>query len=419
MSANGPGAGWMPPGTGMGTGRTNGATAPPVSGDLWQWVDPALLPPRPWLLGTVLMRGHTTLLGSPGGTGKTAWAVAAALAAITGRKNILGLHSFVRGSVWFVTLEDDKAEMQRRIAAAMMQHGVGAGDIAGRLYLTDGVLKLVEYSHSGRTAQFTPSVEDCKDFIRDNNILLTIIDPLVKAHSVDGSSNDAMDVLISASNEIARDTQCSMLVPCHFRKGGDLDTDGRDLFRGATSLVDGARIARGMQQMTDAEAKGFGMADDRRTAFVRMVDIKSNMAPKAQATDWYELVPIALGNDRVDPAYTAGDSVQAIKRWDPPELFGGMDHPTMAAIFSRLGDASQTFHATAGGGRNWAGTVIMAEAGKSREQAKDILRLWIDSGTLIDLTYKNTSGEERHKLVPDPAKVAAILSDMATHTPGP
>ncbi len=231
MSANGPGADWVGPGTRA--GRTNGTTAPPVSGDLWRWVDPTLLPPRPWLLGTVLMRGHTTLLGSPGGTGKTAWAVAAALAVITGRKDILGLHSFVQGNVWFVTLEDDKAELQRRIAAAMLAHGILPGDIAGRLFLTDGVLKLVAYRPGDRTAQFTPSVEDCKDFIRDNNILLTIVDPLVKAHSVDGSSNDAMDVLISASNDIGRDTQCAMLVPCHFRKGGDLDTDGRDLFRGA------------------------------------------------------------------------------------------------------------------------------------------------------------------------------------------
>ncbi len=410
MSANGPGADWVGPGTGS---RTNGATAPPVSGDLWRWVDPTLLPPRPWLLGTVLLRGHTTLLGSPGGTGKTAWAIAAAMAVITGRRDILGLHSFVQGNVWFVTLEDDKAELQRRIAAVMLAHGILPGDIAGRLFLTDGVLKLVEYSHSGRTAQFTPSVEDCKDFIRDNNILLTIIDPLVKAHSVDGSSNDAMDVLISASNDIGRDTQCSMLVPCHFRKGGDLDTDGRDLFRGATSLVDGARVARGMQQMTDVEAKSFGMDEDRRTAFVRMVDIKSNMAPKAEATDWYELLPVALGNTAVDPAYPFGDSVQAIKRWNPPELFGDMDHPTLSRIFARLGDATQTFHELPGGGRNWAGTVITAEAGKSRDQATSILKLWIDTGTLVRTTYETTQRKERIKLLLDPTKAAAILADVS------
>ena len=415
MSANGPGADWVGPGTGS---RTNGATAPPVSGDLWRWVDPTLLPPRPWLLGTALMRGHTTLLGSPGGTGKTAWAVAAAMAAITGRRDILGLHSFVQGNVWFVTLEDDKAEMQRRIAAAMMQHGILPGDIAGRLFLTDGVLKLVAYTPGDRTAGFTPSVEDCKDFINDNDILLTIVDPLVKAHSVDGSSNDAMDVLISASNEIARDTQCSMLVPCHFRKGGDLDTDGRDLFRGATSLVDGARIARGMQQMTDAEAKGFGMADDRRTAFVRMVDIKSNMAPKAQATDWYELVPVALGNDRVDPAYPAGDSVQAIKRWDPPELFGGMDHPTMAAIFADLDDQTQVWSAGRGRQRQWAGDSIVRHAGKSIDQAGSILSQWTKAGVVYVVTHR-VGGHDRQRLVLDRARADAVLRDLPSSYSAP
>jgi hypothetical protein len=411
MSANGPGADWVGGGT---SSRANGATAPalPVSGDLWRWIDPTLLPPRPWLLGTVLMRGHTTLLGSPGGTGKTAWAVAAAMAVITGRKDILGLHSFVQGNVWFVTLEDDRTEIQRRIAAAMMQHGILPGDIAGRLFLTDGVLKLVDYdSRHGRTAQPTPSVEDCKDFIRDNNILLTIIDPLVKAHSVDGSSNDAMDVLMSASNEIGRDTQCAMLVPCHFRKGGDLDTDGRDLFRGASSLVDGSRIARGMQQMTDAEAKGFGMADDRRTAFARMVDIKSNMAPKAQATDWYELVPVALGNTAVDPAYPFGDSVQAIKRWDPPELFGDMDHPTMAAIFADLGDASQVWSPTRGNQRQWAGDSIIRHAGKSVDQAKSILGQWTKTGVVFVATH-SVGRHDRQRLLLDRAKADAALRDL-------
>lgn len=415
MSGTGPGATWTPPGT----GKTNGATAPPIHGDVWQWVDPRLLPPRPWLLGTVLLRGYTTLLGSPGGTGKTAWAVAAGLAVITGRKDILGLHSFVQGAVWFITLEDDRVELQRRIAAAMMEHGISAGDVGTSLFLSDGRLKLVERDPQTNLAVVTPSVEDCKDFIRDNNIILCVIDPLVKAHSVNGSLNEDMDVLITASNEIGHDTNCAMLVPCHFRKGGDIDTDGRDLFRGASSLIDGSRIAAGMQAMTKQEGATFGIKEDDVGRFVRMVNAKANMSPKATATDWYELVGRKLGNDRVDPAYPAGDEVQTVKRWNPPKLMDDMDLPVMQAIFARLGDPQQIFHATAGNGRNWAGTVVMAQAGKSKDQASRILKLWIDSGTLVAVTYKNNSREDRIKLVPDAGKVAAILSSMAATHSGP
>lgn len=420
MSGTGPGTARTPTGS---ASRANGTHPPPVTGDPWQWQDPATMPPRPWLLGTTLLRGHTTLLGSPGGTGKTAWAVAAALAVITGRQDILSLHSFVQGPVWFITLEDDKAELNRRIAAAMMEHGIQAADIAGRLFLTDGLLKLVAYDpQQGRgmkLAEPTVSVEDAKDFIRQENILLTVIDPLVKAHSVSGSSNEDMDVLITLTNEIGRDTGCAMLLPCHFRKGGDLDTDGRDMFRGASALVDGTRIAQGMQGMTKKEGEEFGVLEEEVGRYVRITNLKANMTPKAAATDWLELVSHPLGNTGVDPAYPAGDHVQAIRSWLPPALFDGMDLAVMTAIFSRLGDPSVNFHEKAGGNRIGAGSVIMALARKTKEQAARILRLWIDSGTLVETPYKNKARQESIKLVPDPAKVAAILADLAARQPSP
>lgn len=412
MSGTGPGTARTPNGP---ASRANGAHPPPVTGDPWQWQDPATLSPRPWLLGTTLLRGHTTLLGSPGGTGKTAWAVAAAMAVITGRKDILTLHSFVQGAVWFITLEDDKAELNRRIAAAMMEHGIKAADIAGRLFLTDGQLKLATYEQAfPKVATPTISVEDAKDFIRQESILLTVIDPLVKAHSVSGSSNEDMDVLITLTNEIARDTGCSMLLPCHFRKGGDLDTDGRDMFRGASALVDGTRIAQGMQGMTRKEGEEFGVLEEDTGRYVRMTNLKANMTPKAAATDWLELVSHKLGNTKVDPAYPAGDHVQAIRSWQPPTLFDGMDDAVMQAIFARLGDPSQTFHAKAGGNRIGASSVIMALARKTKDQANRILRLWMDNGTLVETNYKNKAGNDSIKLVPDTAKVAAILSDLTS-----
>ena len=410
MSASGPGT-WVPPGT-------NGATTPGVAGSQpWLWRDPRLIPPRPWLLGTTLLRGYTTLLGSPGGVGKTAWAVAAAMAVITGRRDILDLFSFVQGVVWFITLEDDVVELERRVAAAMMEHGIKPADITGRLIITGGDLKLVRYGQHG--AERTSEADDVEQFIRDNNVILCVIDPLVKAHSVNGNANEDMDVLISVANEIARATNCSLLLPCHFRKGGDLDGDGRDAFRGASSLVDGARIAVGMLGMTKPEGDEFNVPEDDTGRYVRMVNSKANMTPKAEATDWYELVSISLGNVAVDPTYPAGDAVQAVRHWQVPKLFDGMDRPVMTAIFARLGDPQQIFHATAGANRNWAGTVVMAEAGKSKDQARRILKLWLDSGTMVEVTYQNSARRDRIRLVPDPSKVAAIIAGMSATQAGP
>lgn len=397
----------------------NGASPGVIASAPWAWRDPTTHPPRPWLLGTVLMRGYTTLLGSPGGVGKTTWAVAAALAVITGRRDLLGYHSWLTGNVWFVTLEDDRVELDRRIAAAMLEHQIAAADVQGKLTVTEGPLKLVDYGTARHpVAQRTGEADDVEKFISDNNIVLTVIDPLVKAHSVNGSLPEDMDALITVCNEIARATSSALLLPCHFRKGGRLDSDGQDAFRGASSLVDGARIALGVQGMTEREADEFGVDKDERGSFVRMVNAKANMTAKADATDWFEITGRMLGNTH-NPTYPAGDSVQAIRQWQAPKLFDGMDLPVMQAIFGRLGDPSQIFHATPGGGKNWAGTVVMAVTGKTKDQATRILRLWINSGTLVETTYQNTQRNTRSKLVPDPAKVAAILASCTAAHSGP
>jgi hypothetical protein len=100
----------------------------------WIYRDPTTIQPRKWLLGATLLRGYATVLASMGGVGKTALAITFALALITGRHNIAGQHVFQRGKVWIITLEDDREELERRIAAAMLAHGVKPHEIEGSLF---------------------------------------------------------------------------------------------------------------------------------------------------------------------------------------------------------------------------------------------------------------------------------------------
>src|SRR5262249_46364958 len=103
----------------------------------WVYIDPTTMRPRQWLVGTILMRGYATALGSMGGVGKTAYAIALALTYITGRRDTLGLHVFQRGKAWLITLEDDRDELMKRIAAAMIVHGIRPEDIEGNLFVND------------------------------------------------------------------------------------------------------------------------------------------------------------------------------------------------------------------------------------------------------------------------------------------
>src|SRR3954466_12859112 len=85
--------------------------------------DPTKIPPRQWLYGTQLLRGFVSVLVAPGGTGKSAYAMAVATAVASGRP-ILGEHIFARVNVAVLNLEDPLHELDRRLAAICMRHRV-------------------------------------------------------------------------------------------------------------------------------------------------------------------------------------------------------------------------------------------------------------------------------------------------------
>jgi hypothetical protein len=171
----------------------------------WVYRDPTTIPPREWLVGTILIRDYATLLGSTGGVGKTAFAVALALTFITGRRDILGLHVFETGRVWLLTLEDDRLELERRIAAAMLKHEIKPEDVVGKLFVNAASERPVLLARPDEDGVFV-TCEDAAYLqagIQSNGVGLTIIDPLVKSHALTENSNEHMDKLIALANQTA------------------------------------------------------------------------------------------------------------------------------------------------------------------------------------------------------------------------
>ncbi len=93
------------------------------------------IPPRQWLYGYKVSRKYTTFIASPGGTGKTAFCTAMALACASGEA--LLRDTPVRPlNVWILNLEDDMQEIRRRIAertnaGVVLVHHVKKGGVAG------------------------------------------------------------------------------------------------------------------------------------------------------------------------------------------------------------------------------------------------------------------------------------------------
>ena len=107
-------------------------------------------PPRRWLTDNQFCRRFLSGLLGPGATGKTALRVLQYLSLATGR-TLAGQHIFRRCRVLMLSFEDDQEELQRRILAARLHHGIKAADVKGWLfYSTPKGIKLAEMRNGTR-----------------------------------------------------------------------------------------------------------------------------------------------------------------------------------------------------------------------------------------------------------------------------
>jgi hypothetical protein len=145
-----------------------------------------------------------------------------------------------------------------------------------------------------------------------------------------------------------------------------------------------------MTTMTEAEAEMFGISPEDRFSYVRLDDVKRNMAPAAKAS-WFELCSVSLGNTH-DPLYPNGDSVGVIVPWQQP------DDELKAAPNSELNTALDViregpnpgafFRASKqGGGKGWVGNVLCEMFRTSEKEAKSMIGQWLKSGLLYEEEY--------------------------------
>jgi AAA domain len=142
---------------------------------------------------------------------------------------------------------------------------------------------------------------------------LLVLDPLV-AFCAGGNMNDnvAMAQVIRRLKRLAIDFDCAVLVLHHTRKGGTNDGNAEDI-SGASAIVNLARRAIMPVPMTEKEARQLGVLPSERFRYFKLIDAKSNFAPRSADSPWYRLHSVDLPNAE-PPVYPHGDSVQAIVR---------------------------------------------------------------------------------------------------------
>ncbi|MCA7118420.1 MAG: helicase RepA family protein [Acidibrevibacterium sp.] len=363
--------------------------APPLRATPALLPPPAAIAPRPWLYGTALVAGFVSLLVAPGGVGKSALAIGEALALASGRA-LLGERVHHPVGVWLLNLEDPLDEIERRVAAAMLQHGLTRADLGGRLFLHSGRdRRIVMAEESPDGGIVFPDQEAICRAAQEAGIGCLIVDPFVRSHHLEENSNPHMDAAATAWAEVAHASGAAVLLVHHVRKGAAPDAEAA---RGAKALTDAARIARILSPMSDQEGEEMGIPAAERARLVRLDDVKANLAPRAGRAAWYRLESVALGN--ATEAYPRGDHVQAITRFRPPTVWAKLSpadcNEALDAIAAGPGlGLLYAAHRRGRGSERWAGRVLIERFRLTEAEAARVIGAWLENGLLVECEYRD------------------------------
>ena len=181
---------------------------------------------------------------APGGVGKTALRLAQLISLAIGRA-LTGEHVFMRCRVLLVSLEDDADELRRRLRAVCLYHGVTQAELKGWLFLaTPGAAggKLMTLDRHGRPLLGALAVKLAAT-IAARKIDLVILDPFIKAHTLNENDNSGIDEVAQILTDMSVRFDIAVDVPHHMAKGM-ADPGNANRGRGASSLKDALRLVR-------------------------------------------------------------------------------------------------------------------------------------------------------------------------------
>jgi len=351
--------------------------------------DASLPPPREWLLGTTFCRTFLSSLLAAGGVGKTALRYAQFLSLATGR-NLTGEHVHLRCRVLVISLEDDENELKRRMLALMKYHGISHDDVKGWLFVSApgrSAGKLLEADPVTRRTMVGTLAANIEAAIARRKPDLVSLDPFVKSHSAEENNNTVIDEVAQILTDLGSKHNIGADAPHHVSKGA-ADPGNADKGRGASAMVDAARLVKTLTPMNTAEAKAFGIREEDRRQFIRVDNGKVNLARSGGVAQRFELIGVPLDNGT--ELYPNGDTIQVVRPWSPPEVWADLSNATLNQILDKidagLPDGERYTDGAAAKARA-AWRIVVDTTNKTEGQAKEMIKAWIKSGTLERREY--------------------------------
>lgn len=260
---------------------------------------------RPWLAYGRLIRGNISLLVAPGAMGKSLltlqWSVALALGGEDAKR--LGLDVREATRVLVVNNEDPHDELDRRYSAIFEHWGIVYERVHGHIKLVSGFgepIRLVRRIAKGNALERAQAAEEMIAYMQAEQIGVFIGDPCVSLHEGDENNNMEMDKVCDTFRYIAARTGAAVLLVHHSRKPGAAGSEGHagnaDAGRGASAIVNAARMGMTLFGMSEKDAKRFNVPVERKHRFVRLDDAKANLVLASGEAQWFERVSVRLPN---------------------------------------------------------------------------------------------------------------------------
>lgn len=237
-------------------------------------------PARKWVMSERYIKGFISVLVAPGGIGKSSLTLLDAVSIATG-KSLSGFRVAERGAVWLYNAEDPQEELDRRLAALSLCHKIKLEDLPN-LYLTSGDDQSFIVATNGQSGNAILNTELQKTIIKtikDNGIILFIVDPFVLTHELSENDNTKISAVVRYFRQIAKEAECAVCLVHHTSKAGmALKTDDPNMARGASSLIGAARIAHTLLPLSDTERGELQIHENQRHRFVKLTGAKNNLS---------------------------------------------------------------------------------------------------------------------------------------------
>ena len=161
--------------------------------------------------------------------------------------------------------------------------------------------------------------------------------------------------------------------------------------RGSSGIRDAGRLVYTLATMSEGEAKTLGIAPEERWFYVRLDSAKVNITARSTKPTWFRLVGVQIGNGTSE--YPAGDTVQVVKPWIPPETWGDLNSALLNQILNEieggLPDGNRYTNAPSAKERAAWKVIQRLAPHKTGAQAREIIKTWVKNGVLVTFSYTN------------------------------